>query len=146
MTNRKYNNHIPKQDKIINLTDSHRRNSTPAIRQMDISVNPVTGTHTYTPTSRRRNPTNPNDMLSDSGSTTTFMIVPEDKGDGLSTSKEQYQPPPTDPEPNADELLEAAGATILDSTTYFPASKQSLSKRSMTPAEHAAERGYYLER
>jgi hypothetical protein len=75
-----------------------------------------------------------------------FMIASEDKG-------ESYPHPqpyvPEDIEPGYEEQLEAHGATIIDSTTYFPASRQSLSKRSMTPQEHAEQRtgtGYYLER
>jgi hypothetical protein len=66
-------------------------------------------------------------------------IISEDKG--YLESKIQRQMP-EDPEPEFEERLEMEGATILDSTTYFPASNTRLTKRSLTPTEIAEERGY----
>jgi hypothetical protein len=69
-------------------------------------------------------------------------IIPEDKG--YIESKMQRQMP-QDPEPEFEESLEAEGATVLESITYFPASNTRLTKKSQTPAEIARERGYDFE-
>lgn len=49
-------------------------------------------------------------------------------------------PLPEDPEPNYLSQLEATGATIIKSETYFPQSRQTVTTRSLTPEEHRAER------
>jgi hypothetical protein len=67
-------------------------------------------------------------------------IVPENKG-YLESKIQRLQP--QDPEPEFEERLEMEGATIIDSTTFFPASNTRLTKRSQTPAEIAEERGYH---
>jgi hypothetical protein len=64
-------------------------------------------------------------------------VIPEDRD--YSYSKQQ-RPEPEDPEPMEDERLEAEGAQIINSSTYFPASKTTLTKRSQTVAERAEER------
>jgi hypothetical protein len=71
-------------------------------------------------------------------------IIDEDREKGQGTS----MPELVDPDGQYEEELEAEGATVLNSTTYFPASKTTISKRSMTPEERAQERQgqYYLER
>lgn len=70
-----------------------------------------------------------------------FLTIAENRGS-------VYPEPPKliDPDGNFEEQLEAEGATIIDSTTYYPQSRTTISKRSQTPQEHAAENGYYLER
>jgi hypothetical protein len=67
-------------------------------------------------------------------------IIPEDKG-YLESKLQRTQP--QDPEDSFEERLEAEGATIIDSTTFFPASNTRITKRSQTPAEIAEERGYH---
>ena len=66
-----------------------------------------------------------------------FITVNEDKG---SLYPEPYQPP--DPEPLYEEQLEATGATIIKSETYYPKSGITTNKRSMTHDEIADQRGY----
>ena len=114
--NQKYSNRIPKKESVsvINLTDLGRNNSMPATKLKAVV---------------------------DTGSTSNdvppiFMTV-EDKGQ---SHPEPYMPPEI--EPQDEERLENEGATILDSTTYYPASKISVTKRSQTPQEIAEERGY----
>lgn len=122
-----------KREQIIDLTDSARNNSTPVVRNLD--VNPVTGARTYTTAEDRslfRDPER------DSNNPIFIMTTSEDKGQ---SHPEPYTPPEI--EPQDEERLENMGATIHDSTTYYPASRQSISKRSMTPQEIADERGYY---
>jgi hypothetical protein len=70
-------------------------------------------------------------------------VIPEDRG--YSDSKQQKSEP-ADPEPQEDERLEAEGAQIINSSTYFPASKTTLTKRSQTPEERAMERERERER
>jgi hypothetical protein len=41
-----------------------------------------------------------------------------------------------------EERLEAEGATIIDSTTFFPASNTRITKRSQTPEERAEQRTF----
>ncbi|MGC2309273.1 MAG: hypothetical protein WA461_12790 [Nitrososphaeraceae archaeon] len=69
-------------------------------------------------------------------------IIPEDKM--LSTSKFPSTEV-TDSEVGWEERLKAEGATIIDSTTYYPASNQRITKKSLTSAEIAEERmfNYY---
>ncbi len=45
-----------------------------------------------------------------------------------------------DPDGNYDEQLEATGATIIKSEVYFPASRTTITKRSLTRDESASER------
>ena len=53
--------------------------------------------------------------------------------------------PPRTPDGQFEEQLEAEGVTILNSTTYFPASKQTVTWKSKTPAEIAQEKGYFTK-
>lgn len=134
--NQKYSNRFPKKENIIDLTDSAKNNKTPVVRTLD--VNPVTGARTYTDTdSAIGDSTFDND---DNDNSIPIIITGEDKGE----NPEPYTPPEI--EPQEEERLEAEGATIIDSTTYYPASKMSISKRSQTPQERADEMGYSLER
>ena len=64
-------------------------------------------------------------------------IIPEDKGH-LESKIQRHMP--EDPEPEFEEKLEMEGATILDSTTFFPASNTRITKRSQTPEESAEQR------
>lgn len=130
--NQKYSNRFPKRDNVIDLTDSSRQNSTPVVRELD--VNPITGCRTYKVLSADAAAAAAND-----NEDVPIFITGEDKGQ---SHPEPYQPPEI--EPQDEERLEAGGATILDSTTYYPASNMSVSKRSQTPQERAAERGYSL--
>ena len=74
-----------------------------------------------------------NDAFADS----PFHFIEENKAQG-------YQQPtmPPDPDNGFEEKLEAEGAFIINSTTYFPASKQTVTWKSMTPAERAEQRAY----
>jgi hypothetical protein len=67
-----------------------------------------------------------------------IYIAQEDKG---SSYQEPYQP--TDIEPGYEEHLENTGATIHSSITYYPASKVTTNKRTMTPEERRNEYTYY---
>jgi len=69
--------------------------------------------------------------------------VPENKG--LQSPEDEYDEK-YNPEPMEDERLEMEGAHIINSTTYYPASNTTITKRSLTPQEIAEERGYSLER
>jgi hypothetical protein len=64
-----------------------------------------------------------------------LAVIPEDKGLAYSKPVE-----PQDPEDGYEERLEAEGATIIDSTTFFPASNTRITKRSQTPEERAEQR------
>lgn len=61
-------------------------------------------------------------------------IISEDKG----FIKIKFPQQPEDPEPDFEERLEAEGATIIDSTIFFPASNTRITKRSQTPVERRA--------
>ena len=111
-----------KRERVIDLTDIGRNNTTPVVRELR-SLNDLPPTQAD-----------------------AIDFVKEDRDIGT-TNKQS--PNLQDPDgPFFEEQLEAQGATILDSTTYYPASKISITKRSMTPEESAAERAgqYYLER
>ena len=64
-------------------------------------------------------------------------VISEDRG--YSDSKKQRLEP-EDPEPRSEEGLEAEGASIIQSSTYFPASKTTLTKRSQTVEERERAR------
>jgi hypothetical protein len=121
----------PKEE-IIDLTDIGHNSSMPVIRELD--QDPVTGLVTM------RSATDP-PKQGGAFNDTPIHFVEEDKGQGY---PEPYTPP--DPEPEADERLEMEGAFIINSTTYYPASKTTITKKSQTPAEIAEERGYSLQR
>jgi hypothetical protein len=118
-----------REEEIIDLTDIGHNNSMPVIRELD--QDPVTGLVTMR--SITDSPTK-NNAFND----TPIHFVEEDKGQGY---PEPYTP--ADPEPEADERLEMEGAQIIDSTTYYPESRTTITKKSKTPAEIAEERGYH---
>lgn len=60
--------------------------------------------------------------------------------ENLHKDLEHGKPLPEDPDPNALLFYEAQGATILESTTYFPQSRQTVTTRSQTQDEIEAER------
>lgn len=133
----KYSNRFPKKENIIDLTDTSRNNKMPVVRTLE--VNPITGERTYTTAEDRslfRDPESNQD--SDNNNPIFIMTTGEDKGQA---HEQPYTPPEI--EPQEEERLESMGATIHDSTTYYPASNMSVSKRSQTPQERAEERGYH---
>lgn len=73
---------------------------------------------------------------------TGIIVIPEDKG-YIESKLERQATTPEDPDGNYEEQLEAEGAFIIDSTTYFPASGTTVTRKSQTPAEIAEERGYH---
>jgi hypothetical protein len=117
----------PKEE-IIDLTDTGNHNTMPVIRELD--QDPVTGMATM------RSITDPPKNSAFDNEPVHF--VEENKGTAY---HEPYTPP--DPDGGYEEKLEAEGAFIIDSTTYFPASKTTVTKKSYTPAEIAEERGYH---
>ena len=117
----KYSNRFPKRENVINLIDTGRNNITP-VTKVKAAIDSGNNSTNY-------------DVL-------PIFITGEDKGQ--SVHPEPYTPPEI--EPQEEERLENLGATVLDSTTYYPASKISISKRSQTPQERAEERGYSLDR
>jgi hypothetical protein len=126
-------NKEPKEE-IIDLTDTGNHNTMPVIRELE--QDPVTGLVTMRSiTDPKRNSAFDNDS--------PVQIVTEDKGT-------VYHEPDTPPDPDGDfeERLEAEGAFIINSTTYFPGSKTTITKKSYTPAEIAEQRGYndFIER
>lgn len=132
-----------KKEKVINLTDSGRRNNIRVVRDLQddgtYRLRQVNWDGSLIP---EDNPQDPNAIGAAEGQQANGLqspvfIAQEDKG---SSYPQPYQPPEI--EPSYEEHLENTGATILDSTTYYPASKTIVSKRSMTPQEIAAERGY----
>jgi hypothetical protein len=66
-------------------------------------------------------------------------FIPDDRNKG-NTYPEPYQLPEI--ESGYEEGLEAGGATVIVSSTYYPASGVTISKRSMTHDETADERGF----
>lgn len=107
-----------KRERVIDLTDIGRNNTMPVVRELR--------------------------SLSDQPvSDNVINFVNEDRDIGHSVS-----PDLQDPDGSYEEQLEAEGATIHESTTYYPASGTTITKRSMTPVESLAhkEREYYLER
>jgi len=104
-----------KKERIINLTDSGRNNTTPVIRELRSLSDPPTQAD-------------------------TINFINEDRDIGITVG---YSPP--DPDGQFEEQLEAEGVTILNSTTYFPASKQTVTWKSKTPAEIAEEKGYFTK-
>jgi hypothetical protein len=69
-----------------------------------------------------------------------IFFASEDQSKGPS-HPEAYQPPEI--EPGYEEHLENRGATLIESTMYYPATKTTVSKRSMIHDEIADERGYH---
>jgi hypothetical protein len=142
-----------KRDRVVNLTDMGRHNSMKASLVRDLQddgtykLRAVNWDGSLIP---EENPEDPNSIEGVEGNTSSqqqqqrrqsqvFIVAHEAKGSSYS---ESYQPP-TDIEPGYEEYLEATGATIINSTTYFPASKTTISKRSQTPANVAEEMGYH---
>lgn len=117
-----------KKERIIDLTDYGRHNTMPVVRETDDEI----------PVLRSINDSSTDDI-------DPINFIAEDSSQGYPQSQPINL---VDPDGQYEEQLEAEGATIIDSTTYFPASKTTISKRSMTPEETAAERQgqYYLER
>lgn len=98
----------------------------PGIRELE--QDPVTGLVTM------RSIIDP-DKNSTFNNDSPVQFAEEDRGLG-------YHEPvtPADPEGDYEERLEAEGATIIDSTTFFPASNTRITKRSQTPEERAEQR------
>jgi hypothetical protein len=131
MTNRKVtDNQRVRKEEVIDLTDIGHDNKMPVIRELD--QDPVTGMVTM------RSVTDPDKNSAFGANDSPVQFVEEDRGSA-------YHEPitPTDPDGNYEEQLEAEGAFIIDSTTYFPASKTTVTKKSQTPAEIAEKRGYH---
>jgi hypothetical protein len=134
-----------KRDKIINLTDTGRHNSmhvrlvrnleddgTYRMRQMYLNGSLVP----------EETPQDPNILEGVEGKQTSLppvIVAHEDKGSGYG-NKKPYQPPEI--ETGYEEYLENMGATVLSSVTYYPDSRITTNKRSMTHDEIADERGY----
>jgi hypothetical protein len=127
--NRRYHSSLIKKDKIIDLTDTGRRNKTSVVRDTQDDFMPAKVR------SLNDAPTPPSRIIT---------VVDEDKDLG----RIPQGPNLVDPDSQFEEQLEAGGATIISSETYFPASRTTITKRSMKPEEHRAEqdRAYYLER
>lgn len=125
MKRRRIFNKEPKEE-IIDLTDSGNRNKTSVIRA-----------------DNTRSILDPKSEHVGAFEASGILVIPEDKG--LAYSK-PYEP--QDPDGDFEERLEAEGAFIIDSTTYFPASKTRITKRSQTVEERAQERefNYYNDR
>jgi hypothetical protein len=121
---------IEKQARLTRQTENKypRLELVEVIRELE--QDPVTGLVTMRSiTDPKRNSAFDNDS--------PVQIVTEDKGT-------VYHEPDTPPDPDGDfeERLEAEGAFIINSTTYFPGSKTTITKKSYTPAEIAEQRGY----
>jgi hypothetical protein len=101
----------------------------PVIRELE--QDPVTGLVTM------RSIIDPDKGSAFNNESPVQFVVEEDRGLG-------YHEPvtPADPEGDYEERLEAEGATIIDSTIFFPASNTRITKRSQTPEERAEERMY----
>jgi hypothetical protein len=150
-----------KRDRVVDLTDTGRRNKGGAfslIRRKDLVTDPITGTEQWVDVPPevsdddfhsgewlvRRRPSKNNKVASTEGDDIPFIVVTSaennHKDNGLSA---KYQAPiPQDPEESYEEYLESTGATVINSTTYFPASGITTTKRSQTHDEIAKERGY----
>jgi hypothetical protein len=145
VTNRQSNTEAQKRqykkDNLINLTDIGRHNTTQARLVRDLQddgtykMRYVNWDGSLIP---EENPQDPNALGATEGNNNTpiFIIANEDKGSGY---KQPYQP--TDIEPGYEEGLKSGGATVHSSTTYYPASKVTTTKRLVTHDEIAAERG-----
>ena len=113
MNNRRNSNMI-KKERIIDLTDRGRNNTTPVVRELRSLSD-------QSPAARASNAIN---------------FVNEERDIGT-TNKQG--PNLQDPDGNYEEQLEAEGAFIVQSTTYYPASGTTVTRRSQTPAEIAEE-------
>jgi hypothetical protein len=119
-----------KKERVIDLTDIGRRNHMPVLREGESTEEDPIMIRSL------------NDQPSEAIDAVNFI----DDNINIGHTKTQGYTPP-DPEPYEDERLENEGATIHYSTTYYPASNQTITKRSMTPEKSMAERQeQYLER
>jgi hypothetical protein len=118
-----------KEEVIIDLTDTSGNNSMSVVRELD--QDPVTGMVTM------RSITDP-PKKGGAFDDTPIHFTEEDKGRG-------YKEPPALPDHDGDYegQLEKEGAFIVESTTYYPASGTTVTRRSQTPAEIAEEKGYH---
>ena len=109
---------IPNERKegIIDLTDFGNRNKTSVTRETRFRLDPKS------------------DYIGVIDSS-AIHVIPEDKGLAYSKPLELQ-----DPEDSFEEQLETEGASIIESTTYFPASGTTVTKRSQTVEERAEER------
>jgi hypothetical protein len=119
-----------KREEVIDLTDTGQNNTMPVIRELD--QDPVTGLVTM------RSIIDPDKNSAFNNDSPVQFVVEDRHG---SAYPQPYTP--EDPDGGYEEKLEAEGAFIIDSTTYYPASKTSITKKSQTPAEIAEERGYH---
>jgi hypothetical protein len=115
-----------KIEKVIDLTYIGHNNTMPVIRELE--QDPVTSLVTM------RSIIDPDKNSAFGVNDSPIQFADEDRGRG-------YQEPVTPPDPEGDyeERLEAEGATIIDSTTFFPASNTRITKRSQTPEERAEQ-------
>lgn len=150
-----------KKERIIDLTDTGRRNKQSFVRRRrELVTDPDTGTEYWQEVPldvsqedfengqwlRRRNAT-PNKVESTEGDNAQpFILVANNedrmKNAGMPT-KQEHEYEPQDIEPGYEEGLENRGATVINSTTYYPASGITTHRRSMTHDEIADERGYH---
>jgi hypothetical protein len=80
--------------------------------------------------------------LRDSSQESIIETVPQDRG--ITIAEDEYEK--YNPEPMEVERLKMEGAQIINSTTYYPASNTTITKRSLTPQEIAEEKGYSVQR
>jgi hypothetical protein len=131
---------MKKDSPIINLTDSGKHNNMRVVRDLQddgtYRLRQVNWDGSLIP---EENYQDPNSIVgaAEGNIPQIFITAHEDKG---SSYPEPYQPP--DPEPGYEEQLEATGATIIKSETYYPKSGITTNKRSMTHDEIADEGGY----
>ena len=107
----------------------------PAVRELE--TNPVTGCITIRSVIDQASSSSGRD---DAFNDTPLHFIEENKGSALPDEPDSDLP---DPDGNFEEKLEKEGAFIIESKTYYPASKRTIVKRSQTPAEIAEERGYH---
>jgi hypothetical protein len=138
-----------KKDSIINLTDTGRHNNLRVVRDLQddgtYKLRQINWDGSLIP---EENPQDPDaigaaegndDYDNNNKSSLPIFITYEDKGSGY---EQPYQP--QDIESGFEESLENRGATVHDSTTYYPASGITTRKRSMTHEEIAEEKGYVI--
>jgi hypothetical protein len=121
-----------KEEEIIDLLDYGNHNTMPVIRELE--QDPVTGLVTMRSVTDSAH--GKDSAFNDSP---VHFVAEEDRGQGY---KKEPDPIP-DPDGNYEEQLENEGAFIINSTTYYPASGTTVTKKSQTPAEIAEERGYH---
>jgi hypothetical protein len=143
VTHSQARNRQVKRDRIINLTDIGRHNTMQARVVRDLQddgtyrLRQVTWEGALIP---EENPQDPNALGATEGNNNepVFITANEDKGSGYRLPYE-----PTDIEPGYEKGLESTGATVVNSTTYYPASGVTTTKRSMTHEERRSESEYY---